>query len=1000
MRRHSMLAARTQAYLRQDFIDAEEEVRVWRLRCVQAEAELRALRGQACRASGCVAGDASGDQCSPEAPSGTDAQTILSQVLAWEKHIDELEAWRAHVQGEASRAREQATSLETRFEEECSVADLIGKRAKASTNQANALTDHRNKTLAKHEALCSELQLEARSLLRDAGSQDDLRPELERVQAAAQELSATVTRFEAEADAAQQDRERLWMRREEVRTRRWFLVDAHSQSLRDTAAAQQAIQLRRALFGRIQGDVMRNRSKNERRRRLLDADLTKCRGELADSVARADVQAEQLRKVKQQHGRQLRELRAQTDGLQQEVDDRLRSIEDSEEMLVELRAEGVEMERSRDQHVGEERALEEQAESLQVEAARLEQEVATSEVDLSNARDTLADMEAEHSELLRQTVLTEEQTQAATERCEEAGRKSNEIRAELEEARASSGAQYEEVAKLQSLEEQARLTSTRNDQLSEQHLQQKEALRQAERGLERHVSDLQEAVRRIARLKASHAELLEVFPSSGPKGTLPGSMDQAIGRVTKKAEAVLLYLENRELGPRKQPSVESQIANSQRGQTALHRRLRADAERHLEATLKEERRVVLLEQQRSLEEVWQRTAEQQRLRQERRRLEEELESRRRAFKLARLTTESELNRLRAQVLLVKGEAVEGAQAVTAEFSDLLQKQALERDLLQRQVDELRRERHGVATKDDELDEQEEILPTKQLHPRLLDAEAEVEALRLEEEQLLEAHVKLKAAVIAARQHEREEQERDGQTHLSHGIDASEASQEASNSAACAASIADASRDEGDPTGQVSAPDRPLENCEAPSDGADGRNRSSSSPAPVTSSPKKIVMSHSAPTSPAQALVLPVPALKASDDLAQVDVGFAPDRTHTHARAHTFSTPGSSAAAPTRGPAGSSLSASIRSLPANSSDLKGGRSGSPASDHGGQIGLSTSGSSPSLRVVHRSGAPPPEASSAQHGRIVLLSGRSVNSSSTSFPAESMNSSEPPKAIGAS
>lgn len=110
--------------------------------------------------------------------------------------------------------------------------------------------------------------------------------------------------------------------------------------------------------------------------------------------------------------------------------------------------------------------------------------------------------------------------------------------------------------------------------------------------------------------------------------------------------------------------------------------------------------------------------------------------------------------------LVDREATEGAEAVTAEFSDLLQKQALERDVLQAQVEELRAQVDGgmqeSAGAEEDGGDALPNMPTPVLLQRLAQEEAEAEALLAEEEELLQASVKLKAAMLASKQHLQED----------------------------------------------------------------------------------------------------------------------------------------------------------------------------------------------------------------------------------------------------
>merc|ERR1719199_1218869 len=133
-------------------------------------------------------------------------------------------------------------------------------------------------------------------------------------------------------------------------------------------------------------------------------------------------------------------------------------------------------------------------------------------------------------------------------------------------------------------------------------------------------------------------------------------MDQSVGRMSKKADAVISCLEL--VGPGSSGNRSSRGSDgnqaaslSQRSYVALERRLQAEHEKRMESLLAKERRNVVLEQERSLTESQRRSSELLRLRQERRRLQDDLARSPRLKEWLSRDSESEILGLEAQVKL-------------------------------------------------------------------------------------------------------------------------------------------------------------------------------------------------------------------------------------------------------------------------------------------------------------------------------------------------------------
>jgi len=254
-----------------------------------------------------------------------------------------------------------------------------------------------------------------------------------------------------------------------------------------------------------------------------------------------------------------------------------------------------------------------------------------------------------------------------------------------------------------------------------------------------------------------------------PASSLRGSeamapLEQALGRASKKADALQNYLETASTNPPSRSSTANASALdssqlSQRSFTSagsaatmtaqLEKQLLQAAERDFNDELSDCKRALERLQQKFVQESRIRAETTQGMRQERRELEEELTKNEQDADLAAATASRTLQELQDYMQSLDREAVDGADAVTAEFSDLMQKQVLERDALKSQVEMLRRSAEEEARKWESLNARLDASP-QALGQQLSDVEAELQTLRAEEEELLEANVRLRACVVASR----------------------------------------------------------------------------------------------------------------------------------------------------------------------------------------------------------------------------------------------------------
>mmetsp|Transcript_70910 Transcript_70910/g.122898 ORF Transcript_70910/g.122898 Transcript_70910/m.122898 type:complete len:1063 (-) Transcript_70910:145-3333(-) len=797
-----MMISRVQAWIKPQMMDAEESRRSWHLKCIQAEAELRALQGKAPISPG--RGPTSPivevepfsiddvyssvglrplspkESASPEAPlSARGPEDVplqtLAKALALEQHLLELESLRLYIDQEMLAVRQRCDSLETRLSDEKDATNSFGAEARAVRDQARDLVEKHASEHSEHEERCKELVSESRQIAQDANFAESVDKELADAEVEKEELIVVVGALEDEYGIMQQKRETLWMSREDARTWLGVYNHLHTQTVRETAAAKRTLQAKSTELTRFQGQAQRSRTQSERKRRQIEGQLRQCRGELADAVARADVAGEQLRKVQQQHGKELRGLRSKTEGLQFEVDEHLNRMLSSEADIEALHNEEAQMGSDRERLELAEQRLEVEAVDLRLEAQRLESQVSSEESACFLTKGRLRDAEVAYTETKRKNMMLSEEAEKIDLVIKERDAECDACRAEVNEELQKCSSQTAEVRNLEVLQANVSQLRTRKAELATEHSQLQETVKQALRGNEKHLADMQEATRRASRVKAQHADLQNQAPS-GTKGreALIASVDQAMGRVTKKVDLLTSCLETMMSAPSKTPRGENSESAALRGQAALQKRLLDDWEKDMEHRLAEERRKVVVEQQRSLDTAKLRATELQKARQERRRLEEELGRARDALEWARRSTDSELEGLRAQVRLVEHEATEEAETVTAEFSDLLQKEALERDDLQAQVDQLRKDVEKAPASPEKQSSAPALAgsaststlkdgdpssssaaagsPKASAHEQAAPAvQEEAASLQAEEAELLHAHVQLKAALIAKRQ---------------------------------------------------------------------------------------------------------------------------------------------------------------------------------------------------------------------------------------------------------
>lgn len=769
-------------WLRSHLLDADEANRTWRLRAIQAEAELRALQVDVPSSprkslSRDVEVEAAGDgdtggprelgdnEKSRSARAESELQTLLGQVLGFEKHTAECEPWKVKILDEAVACNAKLEILQSRSEEQKDLALQARKEAAEAKRDGQSVSQQRGAVKFAFEAKCLDLSNQVQQLLQGAGLRPAFDGDLlttETGKAKLSQLDDEVGKLEADLEGATRRREELSMRREEMRGKRWYCSEVKTQCAREVAIAKQALQTRQVIVSRLQGEVSRSRGRGDRRRKQLEQQLVQCRAELADAVARADAAGEQLRKVKQKHGRELRQVRTVTSGLQAEVDAHLQHTERAEEEISHLKGQELDLEGSEQRHLAHEMNLEQEAATARDELWRLEQHVHNTEVEHKTLLGILKPLEDECQELQQAVALAREQAETDSLIATETRTAAEALEHELEAERAECAAQADELTALARLKNQVKGIRSHRDDLSDERGKLEESAKQLRQNLDRQLSDLREVQRRSLQLKSLHDDLGKAIVASGlrTREAIPASVEQALGRVVRKADNLHNYLD---AAPSSRRSITSSVVgdsvlsagSSQRASPGpaatptsasaqLQQQMLQSAERMLGEELLECRAALAQEQQRFLEASRGRAEQIQSLRAQRRELEEELARVQQDAKVEADRAARSLEELQKHINDLDREVADGAEAVTVEFSDLMQKQALERDLLQSQVEELRGARAEEVRKFDGMEEESPQV----LAQRLSEADAELRTLQREEEELIQAHVRLKASMVS------------------------------------------------------------------------------------------------------------------------------------------------------------------------------------------------------------------------------------------------------------
>ncbi|CAJ1355595.1 unnamed protein product [Effrenium voratum] len=684
-------------------------------------------------------------------------QVVLSQVLGLEKHMAELEPWRAKLQEDTQAALAEAEKLQAQLDEKRALLPQVQEEAKTAGCAAQAMQEERAKVKAANEERCLEISQEIHELLVNAGARksgSELLTE-QQGEAALRDIQSSIGQLEEDVKETRQKREELRMRLEELRTRHLNNIDTRARCIRDVGSARQALQARQTALAKLQGEVSRSRAKADRKRKQLEGQLQQLQLELSDALSRSEAAEESLRKVKSQHARQLRTVRTQTTSLQAEVDAHIEQSEAAEKEMQQLQQQEMELGNSEQQFLEREEELRNQALAAQQRLRTLEQQTESFEDKRRALLEKLRPLEEEWEQteleskacqdLAEADSLKAIETQSAVECHKE------EIAAHLKEY----ASQADELAMLKDLEVQVSEARRRRDQITAERAGLEDASKSLAQSLEQHLAELREAQRRSVQLKATHDDFVKQLPPASLRQVnLTTAAEQAMGRAGRKADQLQGYLEGGRQSRRSGGSSKDPATTN----PGLREKLMQAAETIVKEELQECRQSLVDSQQKLVEESQKRGQEILTLRSQRRELEEELSKVDDKVHLASTQSSGLLEDLRRHMKELEEAAAKDEANVAAEFSDLKQRQALERNSLVAQVDELQKAHAEEATARELA--VAAALDKEQARKRLVEVEAEIQELRAEEEELVEAHVALKATLLTVQRRARSTPRRD------------------------------------------------------------------------------------------------------------------------------------------------------------------------------------------------------------------------------------------------
>ncbi|CAE7892685.1 unnamed protein product [Symbiodinium sp. KB8] len=388
-------------------------------------------------------------------------------------------------------------------------------------------------------------------------------------------------------------------------------------------------QVRQSTITKLQGEVSRAKARADRKRKQLEAQLGQSQLELRDAQSRAEVAQEQLRKVRAQHSRQLRVVKSQTTSLTEEWDAHIRETEAAKREMDELLQQELDLRSSEQRFLQQEEEVQIQAQEAQEVLQSLEYQTAKLQDDREALLLAQRPLEEEHDLIQEQVKAIKGLSEADSKKSEEMRSEASVYREEIAAHRLEFAAQEAELETLASLEKQVAESREARDALKSERSRLEDSSKALQQSLEQQLGELREARRRCLQLKASHDEFVKLVPPASMRQvTLSTGAEQVLTRASRKAEQLQAAFEGQSSGrntgrrPRTSTAAAASSPVASTASLGLQQKLTQMAENSLKEELQECRRSLVEHQQRVLEKARKRGDETQKLRSERRSLEE------------------------------------------------------------------------------------------------------------------------------------------------------------------------------------------------------------------------------------------------------------------------------------------------------------------------------------------------------------------------------------------
>eukprot|EP00746_Dinoflagellata_sp_MGD_P006836 gnl/MRDRNA2_/MRDRNA2_113474_c0_seq1.p1 gnl/MRDRNA2_/MRDRNA2_113474_c0~~gnl/MRDRNA2_/MRDRNA2_113474_c0_seq1.p1 ORF type:complete len:1018 (-),score=268.53 gnl/MRDRNA2_/MRDRNA2_113474_c0_seq1:174-3227(-) len=783
--------------LRYDLYEAEEARRVWRVRCIQAEAELRALQARhsankpiAASSNGdgthrleAGAGDTGGaahaeeeerwlpKSSAQDAAAGmsplqvTPGQDLIREACprlhALEAHVAEMTQWSEMIEQKASAELAFEATCASRLNDEEQVASRMESDCEAFERKAFELIEeivHPDWRLSGNVA---SLQMDISRLETTLADSANIEALAARVEGVLEDLRTAVQHQEEARDSAHLHRDSMLATVEEARSHAQSLEDEGQYHTKEAAAAKRAAVARGKKLTQLQTEVQKERKIVQKRQKALESAVEQHRKQLEVAEDKVHDTSDQMQRLQQRNMRQLSDIKKSTQATQEEViqarnisegvESELRSIRTAEDDLQRLTQQhqasleaaqadtlGVTSELG---HVGEEfNAIGKAWSSTEAECQAVER----IRLDTVQQMDKLKKEEAGNSARLSECEEGLQEVGMDLTSVTEAHRLREIIRNEFQES-------FQEVASLEDS----------NARLKEQNSQLRQGQQLSQKEREKHLLDLQEAVRRAAKLRDQHYEMMKNLRGLRAKGkdAVAAAAVERLGALAKKLEGLLLFLEGSarnkpRVGAKDQagadPPAPSLAASQQRNQerrlsavsevneAAMQRRLSKDRESFSEL-LEEEKRKVSWEQRKISEATSSHSLYLSRANLERSRDMEECKLLSTALVVVRDEEAQQKRDLESALMRALEEEAKSREETISNFQAVLHCEDAEQHAAQENLEQF--------SETVRLLNQRPIEDEPSLRQRLANTEAETEELRAESRHVTDRHTELLAETV-------------------------------------------------------------------------------------------------------------------------------------------------------------------------------------------------------------------------------------------------------------